>query len=292
MDVQLALHSNNVMFEAFTYVTHTLGYIREVIALGKLSGEDKNERMMELYLSHVKPELGTVRRKKKGWVSAHANAKQLNEACSNPASGAPSPLTWRGSLSGALSSPSPPPLASRHPTTAPAAKPEEEPTRASAEAPRAAHNTSGGPIGLAGFNGNLGGLNSLLSDAPPEGATSETSPWLASMLGESVSHHPSPPGSEQGSVSVSSNVTDVDVRLDKHKDMMCQLLVFDAWQDMLRSPVCANLEFNLGASENQAEVRIVSMCVCVCACLYLFIYLFTCKFTCIATWAPPRIRQR
>jgi len=56
---------SNVMKGAFNYVTTALQCIQQVIGLSKLSGEERNERMVELYQTYVKPEMGTRRKKKR-----------------------------------------------------------------------------------------------------------------------------------------------------------------------------------------------------------------------------------
>lgn len=198
MDVQLALHSNNVMKGAFNYVTTALQCIQQVIGLSKLSGEERNERMVELYQTYVKPEMGT-RRKKKRLTSG--TGRQI------------------------------------HPD-----QDEEEPDREDEQGPKLGSLISwDGPTSLSGLGGGLLSLDSAMAYASTE----------------TGSGHPERSVSPVRSQASSSGGTlNLETQLDKHRDKLTNYLVFDAWQDLMRSNVSANLEANLAASDDPNEVRL------------------------------------
>lgn len=176
MSVQLALYSSSIATDPLAYLSQILVYIREVAGLAALSGEDKTEKMTELYASHVKAERGVIRRRKKSreaWRKVEEKKPDLSEL------------------------------------------------------------------------------------APPE---------MTREAGDAASQGATRPVSPAGSVATSFSSAlqeDVERSLELHRDTLANLLVFDAWHAMISSPVGANLEANLAASDDAGEVRmseLISSC--------------------------------
>lgn len=89
-DVQLTLYSSNGMFESFNYISRALQFIHEMEHLrnNRYSGEERHEKILDLYVNVVRPE--RITRKKRRTSGGSSSGRLL---CRERASDIPSGAT-------------------------------------------------------------------------------------------------------------------------------------------------------------------------------------------------------